>query len=241
MSERKLVSIVVPVYNVEQYLAECVDSLTGQTYPELEIILVDDASPDNCPQMCDEYASRDSRIQVVHKPNGGLSDARNAGMDVATGEYIMFVDSDDYIVPTMVEHLVSMAEQSGAAITACGYTGDLDKLSAETNGQFRVATSEEALKCILVERELNTSASTKLYETRLFDGVRFPVGKIYEDYATIYKVIHKAGKVAYNDENKYYYRPNPTVITGGKFYKKQMQYFAYYRSRCRKLQLQQSS
>ena len=221
----RIVSIIVPVYNVEQYIYECVDSLLGQTYRDLEIILVDDASPDHCPAICDEYALKDTRIRVIHKPNGGLSDARNAGIEVATGHYIMFVDSDDYIVPTMVEHLVSMAEQSGSAIASCGYTGDLDKLSAETDGQFRVATSAEALKRILVEREISTSASTKLYETRLFDGVRFPVGKIYEDYATIYKVIHKAGKVAYNGENKYYYRPNPAGITGGKFYKKQMQYF----------------
>ena len=221
----RIVSIIVPVYNVEPYIYECVDSLLGQTYRDLEIILVDDASPDNCPRICDEYALKDPRIKVIHKPNGGLSDARNAGIDVATGAYVMFVDSDDYIVPTMVEHLLSMMEQSGAGIASCGYTGELDKLSAETDGQFRVATAGEALKHILVEREISTSASTKLFETRLFEDVRFPVGKIYEDYATIYKVIHKAGKVAYNNENKYYYRPNPGGITGGKFYKKQMQYF----------------
>ena len=221
----RIVSIIVPVYNVEAYIYECVDSLLGQTYRDLEIILVDDASPDNCPRICDDYAQKDPRIKVIHKPNGGLSDARNAGIDVATGDYLMFVDSDDYIVSTMVEQLLSMAEQSEAGIASCGYTGDLDKLSAETSGQFRVATAAEALKCILVEKEISTSASTKLYATRLFEDVRFPVGKIYEDYATIYKVIHKAGKVAYNDEKKYYYRPNPTGITGGKFYKKQMQYF----------------
>lgn len=225
MSERKSVSIIVPVYNVEQYLAECVESLIHQTYPELEIILVDDSSPDNCPAMCDEYALKDSRIRVIHKPNGGLSDARNAGIEVATGHYIVFVDSDDYIVLTMIEQLVTIAEQSGAGIASCCCTGEVDKLSSEISDRFRVATSAEALKSILVEREINTSASTKLYETRLFEDVRFPVGKIYEDYATIYKVIHKAGKVAYNSANMYYYRPNPTSITGGKFYKKQMQYF----------------
>lgn len=219
------VSIIVPVYNVEPYIFECVDSLLGQTYPNLEIILVDDASPDNCPRICDEYALKDPRVKVIHKPNGGLSDARNAGIDAATGDFLMFVDSDDYIVPTMVEQLLSMTEKSGAEIASCGYTGELDKLSAETDGQFRVVTAAEALKCILVEREITTSASTKLYATHLFADVRFPVGKIYEDYATIYKVIHKAGKVAYNQEMKYYYRPNPTGITGGKFYQKQMQYF----------------
>ena len=222
---KKTVSIIVPVYNVEKYIFECVESLLNQTYRNLEIILVDDASPDNCPQICDEYVSKDARIKVVHKPNGGLSDARNAGIDVATGEFIMFVDSDDYVVENMVEQLMNMIANSGADIASCGYTGDVSKLDTDLNEKYRVVTPEKALKCILIEKEMTTSASTKLFRRDLFENVRFPVGKIYEDYATIYKVLHKAGRIAYNDEKKYYYRPNPVSITGGNFYKKQMQYF----------------
>lgn len=222
---KKTVSVIVPVYNVEQYITECIESLICQTYPNLEIILVDDASPDNCPQICDEYASKDDRIRVIHKPNGGLSDARNAGIEIATGEYLMFVDSDDYIMENMVEQLITMVEDSGADVASCGYTGETSKLAKDLNEEYQVATAEEALKYILIEKNITTSASTKLFARELFSGIRFPVGKIYEDYATVYKVIHKSKKIAYNDAKKYYYRPNPVSITGGKFYKKQMQYF----------------
>ena len=221
----KTVSIIVPIYNVEKYIHECIDSLIGQTYREIEIILVDDASPDGCLAICYEYAQKDGRIKVIHKPNGGLSDARNAGIEMATGDYLIFVDSDDYIVSDMVGQLIYMAEQSGADIAACGYAGDESKLSHEPVADFSVATSAEALKYILIEKKINTSASTKLFAKELFDGVRFPVGKIYEDYATIYKALHLAKKVAFTEASKYYYRPNPTGITGRKFYSRQLQYF----------------
>lgn len=221
----KTVSIIVPIYNVEKYIYECVDSLIGQTYRDIEIILVDDASPDNCPAICDEYAQKDSRIKVIHKINGGLSDARNAGIEVASGDYLIFVDSDDYITLDMVEQMIYMAEKSGADIAACGYTGDEAGLSREPVEDFAVAGSAEALKYILIEKRINTSASTKLFARELFADVRFPVGKIYEDYATIYKALHLAKKVAYTEAKKYYYRPNPTGITGRKFYNKQLQYF----------------
>ena len=221
----KKVSIIVPIYNVEKYIHECIDSLIGQTYSDVEIILVDDASPDGCPAICDEYAQKDERIRVIHKPNGGLSDARNAGIEIASGDYLIFVDSDDYIVSDMVEQLIYMAEESGADIAACGYSGDESGLSHEIERKFSVATSAEALKYILIEKKINTSASTKLFARELFCEVRFPVGKIYEDYATIYKALHLAKKIAYTEVCKYYYRPNPTGITGRKFYNKQLQYF----------------
>ena len=221
----KTVSIIVPVYNVEKYIYECVDSLLNQTYSDTEIILVDDASPDACPSICDEYALKDTRIKVIHKENGGLSDARNAGLDIATGDYVLFVDSDDYIVSDMVEQLMYMTEKSGVDIAACGYSGDVEALSVGVSDDYCIASAEKALKYILVEKRMNTSASTKLFAKSLFEDVRFPVGKIYEDYATIYKTFHRAGKIAYTEAKKYYYRPNPAGITGGKFYKKQLQYF----------------
>lgn len=221
----KTVSIIVPVYNVEKYIYECVDSLVGQTYRNIEIILVDDGSPDSCPQICDEYSRADERIKVIHKANGGLSDARNAGIDIACGEYLMFVDSDDYIVSDTVEQLTYMLESSGADIASCGFTGDSEELSLGVSMGYRVVTPAEALKYILIEKKLSTSASTKIFAKSLFDGIRFPVGMIYEDYATIYKTIHAASTVAYTGVNKYYYRPNPAGITGRGFYKKQLQYF----------------
>ena len=116
----ELISIVVPVYKVEPYLDKCVSSIVNQTYKNLEIILVDDGSPDNCPVMCDAWAEKDNRIRVIHKPNGGLSDARNAGMSAATGELIAFVDSDDWIAPDMYEKLYHRLTEDGSDIAACG-------------------------------------------------------------------------------------------------------------------------
>ena len=115
-----LISVIIPIYKVEEYLAECIASVVCQTYTNTEIILVDDGSPDNCPQMCDEWACKDSRIKVIHKANGGISDARNAGIDAATGEYIAFVDSDDYIKPDMLKKLHSAICKENADIAACG-------------------------------------------------------------------------------------------------------------------------
>lgn len=221
----KKVSVIVPIYNVENYIRECIESVINQKYRDLEIILVDDGSPDNCPQICDDYAQKDKRIKVLHKTNGGLSDARNVGIEIATGEYIMFVDSDDYIVENMVEQLIYMLESSGADIASCGYTENISTLDTNFSEKYNVVSSEEALRFILIDKKITTSASMKLFSRYLFEDVRFPVGKIYEDYATIYQVLHKAKKVAYNGDKKYYYRPNPTSITGGSFYKKQMQYF----------------
>ena len=115
-----LISVIVPIYNVEKYLDRCVDSIINQTYKNLEIILVDDGSPDNCPQMCDDYAKKDSRIKVVHKENGGLSDARNVGMEVATGEYVSFIDSDDYISLDFYETLLETIVDNDSDIVECG-------------------------------------------------------------------------------------------------------------------------
>ena len=116
-----LVSVIVPIYNVEKYLRKCVDSILNQTYKNLEIILVDDGSPDNCGNICDEYALSDSRIRIIHKKNGGLSDARNAGLDIARGNYILFVDSDDYIDETMVEKLYEALEKEKAEMSLCSF------------------------------------------------------------------------------------------------------------------------
>ena len=149
------ISIIVPVYNVEKYIFECVDSLINQTYKNLEIILVDDSSPDNCPQICDEYAQKDDRIKVIHKPNGGLSDARNAGIESATGEYLMFVDSDDYIALDMIEQLIYGISVVNAGIAVCDYTSDDRALDIGINKKVEVLSSKKAIKSISQQKVLN--------------------------------------------------------------------------------------
>ncbi len=220
-----LVSVIVPIYNVEKYLKVCIESLTNQTYKDLEIILVDDGSPDNSYLICEEYANKDSRIKILRKKNGGLSDARNAGLKIATGDYLFFVDSDDYIINDCIEILVEGIKNSNADIATCNYTQNESLLSFTKPKKIKSISSKKALKYILKETKLNTSASAKLIKSCLFKDIEFPVGKIYEDYATMYKVFDLAKKITITDVNKYFYRPNSESITGKKFYKKQLEYF----------------
>lgn len=221
----ELVSVVVPIYNVEKYICECIDSILKQTYEYLEIILVDDGSPDNCSKICDEYARRDNRIIVIHKENGGLSSARNAGINVATGKYIIFVDSDDTILLDMIQVLVRVAEEKNAEIVSCGITSDLKKLELNHSEEIRCVNVHDALKLIFSEKEMTTSASGKLYLRQLWENITFPEKMIYEDLATVYKVIMVCDEICIIPENKYYYRPNDKGITGGGFSKKKLQYF----------------
>lgn len=219
------VSIIVPIYNVEQYLDECVKSIISQTYKNIEIILVDDESPDNSPAMCDEYAKSDERVKVIHKKNGGLSSARNAGLDIATGDYVLFIDSDDYITNDFVEQLLHTAAASKADIAMCNFTSDTKTLDLGISDSFKIYTPKQATRAILKEH-ISTMAQTKLFRAELLDGIRFPLGRIYEDYGTIYKLFDKAGSIACVDTRKYYYRYNPDSITNKRFSLKQMDYYA---------------
>lgn len=219
------VSVIIPVYKVEKYLDECVQSVLNQTYKNLEIILVDDGSPDNCPKMCDEYAKADQRVRVIHKENGGLSSARNSGIEIATGDYIFFLDSDDYLGNDIIESLVSVALKHNAKITACGYTSDSSKIDNGKNYEVFNLSKEQSLKCILKEKIITTSAWGKLYKAKLFETIRFPNGKIYEDLGTTYKVIELVDQVVVIDSRKYYYRVNPVSITQSNFSKKQLDYY----------------
>ncbi len=220
-----MVSIIVPVYNVEKYIKECVDSLISQTYKDIEIILVDDGSTDSSPLICDDYAKTDSRIKVVHKKNGGLSSARNAGIEVAKGECFLFIDSDDYFLDDAVEQLVAIKDKIGSDIAVLNFTSDKDKLEVGINPKIKEFSNSEVVKMILREKTIHTSACAKLFNRDLFDGVRFPEGVIYEDYATVYKLLHRAKKVAYANTNKYFYRTNFESITKSGFKKSQMDYY----------------
>ena len=206
-----LVSIIVPIYNVEQYLQRCVDSLINQTYRNLEIILVDDGSPDRCGEICDDYAKGDSRIKVIHKSNGGLSDARNKGLDMASGDYVMFVDSDDWIDSQTCENSIRNAIGNNADIVVFGMYlfYDNGRLVKRNKGIISSTPShEECMRSLIYkipEAGIFNNVCNKMFHRRLFTGITFPVGLYAEDQGTIYKLIHKADKVYVCDKHFYYY------------------------------------
>ena len=219
-----LISVVIPVYNVAHYLPECIESVIAQTYKNTEIILVNDGSADSSGIICDEYAKKDNRIKVIHKPNGGLSSARNAGIDICTGEYITFIDSDDYIADDMIEQLYIALYNTKSDISVCNFTRKLP-LDEEFNFSVKTYSPKSALKEILIERRFRTSACAKLYKTKLFSEVRYPEGLIYEDYATAYKLFDIANRIVHINTAKYYYRYNPESITRTRFKSDQFDYF----------------
>ena len=196
--EKPLISVIVPVYKVEQYLDKCIDSITAQTYDNLEIILVDDGSPDNCPQMCDARAERDSRIKVIHKQNGGLSSARNAGLKVMKGEYVCFVDSDDFIEPDMLEKLYSAASKEGADISVCNFSfvnGNGD-VSERTEYAERTYRGDEVFKAYLSVTPFGASVCNKLYGSILIkeNNISFDEGIRWgEDHRFNYFAFKNAG------------------------------------------------
>ena len=182
-----LISVIVPVYNVEKYLRKCVDSIVAQTYTNLEIILVDDGSPDNCGKICDEYAEKDSRIKVIHQKNGGLSAARNAGLDIATGDYIGFVDSDDYIDKNYFECMSSHLSKNTLIVCNVIDEDENGKVIKKKEADDRRYSSAEALSEMCHEKKFGTSACGKIITKEIADKFRFPEGKLYEDLATVYK------------------------------------------------------
>lgn len=206
MNKMPRLSIVVPVYKVEQYIHKCVNSILNQTFKDFELILVDDGSPDNCGKICDEYASKDNRVKVIHQENGGVSKARNMGLDAANGDYISFIDPDDWIDKNMyVDTLTFMADNDldivcfdveevriSKSFVRYKYDGD------------RIFTSHKALYEILVDG-IDNSPCNKIYKKHTWDGVYFPVGRRFEDVATIYRTFHQAGKVGYMRKAYYHY------------------------------------
>ena len=217
-----LVSIVVPIYKVEKYLARCVNSLTSQTYKNIEIILVDDGSPDNCPKMCDEYAKNDKRIKVIHKKNGGLSDARNVGLGLSRGEYIAFVDSDDYVSTNFIEVLLNTCYKNGADISCCNFyrvSNGRDTI-AQKHMSSKNFTNVEAIRDIFLANSLcEIMTWNKLYRTSLFkdNDIKFPVGKVHEDNFTTYKLLYYANKITFVNQPLYYYLQRGDSIMGQTF------------------------
>lgn len=213
---QELISVIVPVYNVEKYLPKCLDSIIRQTYKKLEIILVDDGSPDNCPQICDEYAKKDKRIKVIHQPNGGLSMARNAGLKIATGEYIGFIDSDDFIEPDMYEYLLKGIKEHEADISTCTFYLEKKEEFYVRYWASHIIYNRLGALDALERLKINNYAWNKLYKKSLWDGIEFPAGKNYEDALTLYKVFNKTKKTVCLPEAKYYYRCNQNGIMNNK-------------------------
>lgn len=213
MSE--LLSVVVPIYNVEKYLDRCVLSILNQTYQNIELILVDDGSPDNCPEICDKWKAQDDRIQVVHKPNGGLADARNAGFEAATGKYIAFVDGDDTVCPEMYSEMIARMEQTGAKIACCGKNKIYGTKTTQTQNSSRelIMTASEAIGRLLEGVSIDESACDKVFVRDLFDEIRFPKGEINEDLPIMPELFSRAGKIVHVAACYYNYFQNPGSIT----------------------------
>lgn len=215
----ELITIVVPVYNVESYLDKCVESIVKQTYKNLEIILVDDGSTDNSGKMCDEWAEKDSRIKVIHKENGGLSDARNKGIDIATGKWIGFIDSDDYIDVTMFEKLYKACIENNCKISSCGFLREFDDKSRNERWTTKddMLLDRDGMMEYLYRGAVTCVAWNKLYDITLFDNIRYPYKKIHEDQYTTYKVFCQTDKLYYISECLYYYYQRENSITGVSF------------------------
>ena len=230
------ISVIVPVYNVEKYLPQCLDSIINQTYTNLEIILVDDGSTDSSGVICEDYAKSDSRIKLYHKENGGLSDARNYGIERASGQYFTFIDSDDYITKDYVFYLLGLIQKNEAQIAIGSHTVCYEsrKNSYKGLGEEKQITisPKETLEHILLDDGIDLSAWAKLYSAELFKEIRYPKGLAFEDTATTYKLIFLSNKIAYGGKSIYNYRIRSNSITTSGSFKKKMQLISNTQKMC---------
>jgi len=219
-----LITVIVPVYKVEKYLDRCVNSIRNQTYSNLEILLVDDGSPDRCGQMCDQYAEQDSRIHVIHKENGGLSSARNAGLDIAKGTYVGFVDSDDWIEQDMYETLYNLLVEGNAQIAACGLQCDYADGSVSyfnpdypRNSITESFTTLAALREVATAEKITNSVCDKLFAINIFEGHRMKEGIVNEDAQMMHIWLEQVERVIYTPVPYYHYIMTESSITRGAF------------------------
>ena len=217
------ISVIVPIYNVENYVTKCVDSILNQTFRDIEIILVDDGSTDNSGKICDEYLTKDDRVKVIHKKNGGLSDARNAGLDICTGEYIGFVDGDDYIDEDMYELLYKNIINYDADISMCRFRRIYNN-RIDDNGRNLIRCTQDKKEIIeeLYCGSIGISVCSKLYKKNIFSNLRFFYGKTYEDVYITLHTVEKATKVVFDYKSKYNYLLRTNSITEKKEYNKKI-------------------
>ena len=218
------ISVVIPVYNVEKYIRECVESVLSQDFADFELLLVDDGSTDRSGSICDELSATDRRIRVFHKKNGGLSDARNYGIERAEGEYITFIDSDDFILPAYLSTLEELARQYHADVscTQAFVSGNRSERPVKGKTEKARVTGEEAVSDSLLRRYFGVSAWGKLYKTSLFSATKFPVGQLFEDLLTIPYIFEKCAFVAYTTDKLYFYYDRAGSITHSRITEKHM-------------------
>lgn len=218
MNSFPLISVIVPCYNVELYLDKCVQSIVDQSYQNLEIFLVDDGATDSTPKLCDEWSLKDDRIKVIHKSNGGLSDARNVAIDVANGEYLVFIDSDDYVSIDYVESLYNLLVKSNADISVCSYMPFYEGTQPENKKVEEadlLVSSDKAIELMFYQKNFDNTAWGKLYKRYLFENIRYPYGLIYEDLALTYKLFAKSQKIAFTSAKNYFYLIRSNSLDGG--------------------------
>ncbi len=221
-----LISIIVPVYNVESYLEKCINSIINQSYKNLEIILVNDGSKDRSGEICDFYASKDDRIKIINKSNGGLSDARNCGLEVAKGEYIAFIDSDDWVDKDLYKILYELIIKYNSDISVCSFKKAVSEGENLNNINDEVVyTNITALEKIYADDGVDmVVAWNKLFKKDILIGEKFPKGKIHEDVFLIPRLMYKAKSIAYTNKELIYYRVNPNSITNSEFNIKRLDY-----------------
>lgn len=211
---KPLVSIIIPVYNVEKYIHQCLDSVLNQAYLDIEIILIDDGSPDTCPAICDEYAQNDSRIRVIHKKNGGLSSARNAGMDIMTGKYFMFLDSDDCIAPNCIDYSINLIEKYKADLVQFDFERGISCSFKEGLKEKKDSISIFNNRDIFESSKSNVILWGKMFTTSIHKDIRMPIGRLNEDDATTWKFYYRSNRIVVSNRKLYFYRINPNSIMG---------------------------
>ena len=226
MRNRSLISVIIPCYNVEDFLPKCINSVIAQTYRNLEMWLIDDGSLDSCGKICDDYARKDNRIKVIHKKNGGLADARNAAIDRATGEWIVFVDSDDYVSEDYIETLYGLVERHHCKVGVAWFQSFLENTEikvVQPNYEEHVFDKTKGIEKMFYQELFDTAAWAKIYHRSLFEtGIRYPYGLIYEDLPTTYLLFLKADKVAFCNRIIYFYLLRKNSLEGQPFNKRKL-------------------
>lgn len=213
------ISVILPIYNVEKYLKKCVTAVLNQTYSNIEIILVDDGSTDKSPKLCDEFQKRDNRILVIHKKNGGLSDARNAGTRMASGKYITYIDSDDVVALDYIEYLYSLIKKYECSMSLCTHTVVCEngKKWSYGDGTEEVLDAEKCIYRMLYHDIIDTSAWGKMFQTDIAKEILYPKGKLFEDIGTVYRFFIRCKRIACGYQSKYYYMLRKNSIVSSEF------------------------
>lgn len=236
--EKELISVIIPIYNVEQYLPECIESVLRQTYKNLEVILIDDGSGDRSGMICDEYAMKDDRIVVIHQENQGISKVRNKGVEESKGEYLFWVDSDDYVDKTIIETLYQNLIQHEADMSICNYTQGSERAYSFENGAEKVEIfgCEKGLELIYESHHYSFIMAlswAKLIKKSLYKDLKYPNGKIFEDIYMSHKLISRCDKIVYTNQVMYYYYQWPESILGKKLYVEKLDYLGAFEERIR--------